>query len=68
MQDKERKEAKLSLNFDKLQKWTNIEKLKKIALTVIASQLQENEIEDLKDLFMELDVDGNGTLTIEEIK
>ena len=45
-----------------------MEKLKKIALTVIASQLTENDIEHLKDLFKELDKDGNGVLTIEEIK
>jgi len=56
------------LNFDKMKKWKSMEKLKKIALTVIASQLTENDIEHLKDLFKELDKDGNGVLTIEEIK
>ena len=56
------------MNFDKMKKWKSMEKLKKIALTVIASQLTENDIEHLKDLFKELDKDGNGVLTIEEIK
>jgi len=51
-----------------MKKWKSMEKLKKIALTVIASQLTENDIEHLKDLFKELDKDGNGVLTIEEIK
>ena len=37
-------------------------------LTVIASQLTELEIIDLKELFEHLDKDGNGVLTIEEIK
>jgi len=30
--------------------------------------LNESEISDLKELFEELDADGNGVLTIEEIK
>jgi len=33
----EKKESNLKLNFGKLKAWKNIEKLKKIALTVIAS-------------------------------
>ena len=58
----------LKLDFKKLKNWKNTQKLKKIALTIIASQLNECEIEELKDLFKELDGDGNGVLSIEEIK
>jgi len=42
--------------------------LKKVALTFIASQLSENEISDLGKLFRQLDDNGDGVLTIEEIK
>ncbi len=41
----------MKLNFNKLSKWKNVDKLKKVALTVIASQLNENEIKSLKELF-----------------
>jgi len=37
MKIKIKKEVALKLNFEKMQNWKNIEKLKKIALTVIAS-------------------------------
>ena len=68
MKDMEKKECALKLNYDKLKRWKNVDKLKKIALHVIAAQLNEAEIQDLKDLFVELDGDGNGVLSIEEIK
>lgn len=58
----------MKLNFSKLSKWKNVEKLKKVALSVIASQLNENEIKNLKELFQYLDANGDGTLTIQEIK
>jgi calcium-dependent protein kinase len=51
MKSKKKKETALKLNFSKLSKWKNVEKLKKVALSVIASQLDENEIKNLKELF-----------------
>lgn len=68
MKNRQKKETALKLNFNKLSKWKNVEKLKKIALTVIASQLNEDEIKSLKELFQDLDANGDGTLTIQEIK
>jgi len=41
----------LSLNFSALKNFTQHHKLKKVALTYIASQLSENEISDLGKLF-----------------
>jgi calcium-dependent protein kinase len=37
-------------------------------LTFIASQLSEQEISELGKLFKQLDKNGDGVLTIEEIK
>jgi len=43
-------------------------KLKKAALHVIASQLGESQIKALRDTFMELDGNGDGLLTVAEMK
>ncbi|KAF4712819.1 hypothetical protein FOZ62_028791, partial [Perkinsus olseni] len=42
-------------------------KLKRMALTVIARQIPEDSIEELKQMFNALDKNGDGTLTVEEI-
>jgi len=43
-------------------------KLKKAALHVIASQLGESQIKALRDTFMALDANGDGLLTVSELK
>merc|ERR1711881_738290 len=43
-------------------------RLKKVALTVIAQQLQDDDIGQLKSIFTALDKNGDGTLTASEIK
>jgi len=42
-------------------------KLKKVALHVVARQMDETQIKQLKDVFMELDADGDGSLTLSEL-
>ncbi|KAF4711982.1 hypothetical protein FOZ63_023340, partial [Perkinsus olseni] len=42
-------------------------KLKRMALTVIARQIPEDSIEELRQMFNALDKNGDGTLTVEEI-
>ncbi|KAF4660990.1 substrate-specific activator of APC-dependent proteolysis [Perkinsus olseni] len=42
-------------------------KLKRMALTVIARQIPEDSIEELNQMFNALDKNGDGTLTVEEI-
>ncbi|CEL97997.1 unnamed protein product [Vitrella brassicaformis CCMP3155] len=41
---------------------------KRAALTVIAQQLTDNEIDQLKKIFIALDNNGDGTLTTQEVK
>ncbi|KAL2348002.1 hypothetical protein Fmac_002002 [Flemingia macrophylla] len=43
-------------------------KLKKVALNVIAENLSEEEIVGLKEMFKSMDTDNSGTVTFEELK
>ncbi|XP_077229487.1 calcium-dependent protein kinase 1-like [Tasmannia lanceolata] len=43
-------------------------KLKKVALRVIAENLSEEEIMGLKEMFKSMDTDNSGTITFEELK
>lgn len=58
----------LKLNLKILSNFMNAEKLKKITLTYIATQLNENEILELNKLFTKLDKNYDGVLTFEEMK
>ena len=60
--------SSLKLNWNSLKNFHNYCKLKKAALTYIASQLSENEITELGKFFKSIDKDNDGVLTIDEIK
>lgn len=60
--------ATLNLNWGSLKNFQNYNKLKKATLTFIASQLSEQEIQELGKLFKNIDKNGDGVLTVEEIK
>jgi len=53
---------------DNLRGFRGQNKLKKAALHVIASQLGESQIKALRDTFMALDGNGDGLLTVNEMK
>jgi len=53
---------------DNLKGFRSQNRLKKAALHVIASQLGENAIKNLRDTFMALDGNGDGLLTVNEMK
>mmetsp|Transcript_19572 Transcript_19572/g.36645 ORF Transcript_19572/g.36645 Transcript_19572/m.36645 type:complete len:501 (-) Transcript_19572:73-1575(-) len=53
---------------DNLRGFRSQNKLKKAALHVIASQLGEGQIKALRDTFMALDENGDGLLTVNEMK
>ena len=42
--------------------------MKQAALTAISVQASPDDIKDLKNLFMSLDVNGDGSLTLDEVK
>jgi len=51
-----------------LKKFSSATKLKKVALTLMATQMKEEEIEDLKQSFAALDTNNDGTLSQAEIR
>lgn len=67
-EDKNLLSSNLKLNWNALKNFNNYDKLKKVALTYIASQLSENEITELGKLFKKIDKNGDGVLTIDEMK
>ncbi|CAD8110982.1 unnamed protein product [Paramecium primaurelia] len=58
----------LTLDYKSFKGFSASNKLKKVTLTYIASQLSEVEIQELGKLFKELDQNGDGILTLEEVK
>lgn len=56
------------LDLSHLRVFAKFNKVKKAALTVVASQLSDKRIDDLKNLFLSLDDNGDGTLSIRELK
>lgn len=67
-EDKNLLNSNLKLNWNTLKSFNNYDKLKKVALTYIASQLSEKEITELGKLFKKIDKNGDGVLTIDEMK
>ena len=60
----------VNLNFEAkfLQDYAQSNFIKKIALIIIASRLEENEINNLKKLFSAFDKEKNGQISYEELK
>ncbi|XVF27867.1 hypothetical protein REPUB_Repub14bG0146200 [Reevesia pubescens] len=52
----------------RLKQFRAMNKLKKLALKVIAENLSEEEIKGLKTMFTNIDTDKSGTITYEELK
>ncbi|KAF8018233.1 hypothetical protein BT93_H3200 [Corymbia citriodora subsp. variegata] len=52
----------------RLKQFSAMNKLKKMALRVIAERLSEEEIGGLKELFKMIDTDSSGSITFEELK
>ncbi|PIN07675.1 Ca2+/calmodulin-dependent protein kinase, EF-Hand protein superfamily [Handroanthus impetiginosus] len=52
----------------RMKQFKAMNKLKKLALKVIAENLSEKEIKGLKQTFNNMDTDGSGTITYEELR
>ncbi|CAN6443916.1 unnamed protein product [Victoria cruziana] len=52
----------------RMRQFHEMNKLKKVALKVIAERLSEEEITGLKEMFKNMDTDNSGTVTFEELK
>ncbi|ONI32306.1 hypothetical protein PRUPE_1G360100 [Prunus persica] len=52
----------------RMKQFRAMNKLKKLALMVIAENLSEEEIHGLKQMFNNIDTDGSGSITFEELK
>ncbi|CAL8466924.1 g6460 [Coccomyxa elongata] len=57
-----------SVVLTRIKKLSAMNKLKKAALVVMAQSLSEDEINGLQQLFRSIDADGNGTITIDELR
>ncbi|KAG6492196.1 calcium-dependent protein kinase 1-like [Zingiber officinale] len=53
---------------NRMKQFRAMNKLKKVALKVIAESLSEDEIMGLKEIFKSIDTDNSGTITYEELK
>ena len=62
------KTALKKLNVSNMKKFQKAEKLKQVALMAIAVQTDPNEVKELKNLFQALDVDGNGSVSLNELQ
>ncbi|KAH0463296.1 hypothetical protein IEQ34_007878 [Dendrobium chrysotoxum] len=52
----------------RLKQFSAMNKLKKLALRVIAESLSEEEIAGLREMFLAMDVDSSGAITFDELK
>lgn len=62
------KEAILKLNVNTLKQYGNTNKLKKAVMTFICSRLKDDDVAQLKETFIAMDKNGDGHLTLEEVK
>ena len=56
------------LSIKHLENYKNSSYFKKFVLTYMAARLKEKEINDLKEMFLEIDENKDGTISIDEIK
>uniref|UniRef100_A0A7S0ZIW8 Calmodulin n=1 Tax=Timspurckia oligopyrenoides TaxID=708627 RepID=A0A7S0ZIW8_9RHOD len=54
--------------FSGFKQYSEMNKLKKRALQVMATTLKEEDVKHLKQMFSDIDADNSGTVTVEELK
>lgn len=55
----------LKININRMKAFTTFGKLKKIAVMMIATQVNERDISELGSIFKSIDVNSDGVLTLE---
>ena len=65
---KDTKSTGIKINFNTFKTYSGANKLSRAVLTYIASRLTDSEVKKLKDAFQKIDVNGDGMLTLEELK
>ncbi len=65
--EKAKKKSSSDVNLNNLRNFVDASKFQKAVLTCMASQLSEHEILDLRKIFLQLDKNGDGTLTLDEL-
>ena len=66
--NKNTKAKEIKLNFNTFKTYSGANKLSRAVLTYIASRLTDDEVKKLKDAFQKIDVNGDGMLTLDELK
>ena len=66
--NKNTKAKEIKINFNTFKTYSGANKLSRAVLTYIASRLTDDEVKKLKDAFQKIDVNGDGMLTLEELK
>jgi calcium-dependent protein kinase len=61
-------ECLLTLDIDTMKDYIHSNKFKKAALTFIATRMKDDEIKTLREVFSAIDINNDGTLTLQEIK
>ena len=67
----DKKKKKINFSNDRMQHMMNFNKatkLQQVALTAISVQASPEDIKELKELFKSLDVNGDGSLSLEELQ
>ena len=66
--NKNTKAKEIKINFNTFKTYSGANKLSRAVLTYIASRLTDDEVKKLKDAFQKIDVNGDGMLTLDELK
>lgn len=61
-------EAVLKLNTTNLKQYANTNKLKKAVISFICTRIKDEDLSSLKEIFLAMDKNGDGHLTLEELK
>jgi len=52
----------------RMKRFTGASKMKKLTLTMVAQNLKDEDIKELRDMFVQLDDNKDGTLTVQEVQ